>query len=307
MLLFQGLGALLCFLAVRCGAFAPSSAGLPRGLPRQRSFDESRRRCSGSSRCGALSRAPRLRDQQQRQQQPRRVAPAALAPLDFAEWATAQRSSPLLFCAAHAGAIVVCFPLTIAFEVAEGFLFGPLFGLLLGWVAKTTAAAATYGVARAGAPALRASPIGARLIEAIQNEPRIANATRDATASDGGAAVTLVARLSPLPSYVNNYGLALLGGVRFRGYLAATAVASVPALATHVAFGATLGALDEATLLGGGGGAATTIMTTTTTSGAAASAADLAPLLSAALAVLAVVGLVQFALVTKQADDSQPP
>lgn len=67
---------------------------------------------------------------------------------------------------------------------------------------------------------------------------------------DDGASsfrLALLARLSPLPSYVNNYGLALVG-LPFRPYLAATVVAGLPSILTHVAAGNGLSSLLDAAL-----------------------------------------------------------
>lgn len=65
-----------------------------------------------------------------------------------------------------------------------------------------------------------------------------------------GARYTFLARLSPVPSWINNYGLAF-AGVRFVDYAPATALATLPPVLTHVYAGTLISSL--VTLVDGGG------------------------------------------------------
>ena len=74
-----------------------------------------------------------------------------------------------------------------------------------------------------------------------------------ADARQDGLRYTLLARLSPVPSFVNNYGLAL-AGVRFGDYAAGTVIASIPPIAVHVATGAAASSVAMAAAPGAGSG-----------------------------------------------------
>mmetsp|Transcript_35976 Transcript_35976/g.81649 ORF Transcript_35976/g.81649 Transcript_35976/m.81649 type:complete len:119 (+) Transcript_35976:1043-1399(+) len=61
-----------------------------------------------------------------------------------------------------------------------------------------------------------------------------------------GARYTLLARLSPIPSWLNNYGLAF-AGVRIADYLPVTALTTLPPVLTHVYAGILLSSLRALT------------------------------------------------------------
>ena len=61
------------------------------------------------------------------------------------------------------------------------------------------------------------------MARAFAAQPSLARLADDVEAE--GARYTLLARLSPIPSWLNNYGLAF-AGVRFADYVPATALAS---------------------------------------------------------------------------------
>lgn len=132
---------------------------------------------------------------------------------------------PAPFMLVHLAAIVVCFPGTAAFELAAGAVFGFLPGVLAVAITKGAAAAVTFFLARrfgvdaAGTlqRALRAGPANldswsARLRRGVQG-----NAFR----------FCLLARLSPIPSWVNNYALPL-ADVPFETFLPATLLGMLP-------------------------------------------------------------------------------
>ena len=167
-------------------------------------------------------------------------------------WASSNGALGLLtFAAAHTLGVVLCFPATILFEIAAGFAFGVYQGAALAWAAKVTAAMITFlassgiarsalsnaGVEEAAAQAFAAQPSLARLAKRVEQD---------------GLRYTLLARLSPIPSFLNNYGLAF-AGVKFADYAPATALATLPPVLTHVYAGSLLSSL--VTLVDGDGAA----------------------------------------------------
>mmetsp|Transcript_33805 Transcript_33805/g.37996 ORF Transcript_33805/g.37996 Transcript_33805/m.37996 type:complete len:306 (+) Transcript_33805:152-1069(+) len=174
------------------------------------------------------------------------IVASAYAPgeavIDVCEWASSNGALGLVaFAAAHTISVVVCFPATILFEIAAGFAFGIYQGAVLAWAAKVAAAAITFfassgiarkvlsdaGVEEAAAAAFSSQPSLKRLAQNVEQE---------------GARYTFLARLSPIPSWLNNYGLAF-AGVRFVDYAPATAIATLPSVLTHVYAGSLLSSL----------------------------------------------------------------
>eukprot|EP00434_Breviolum_minutum_P022446 symbB.v1.2.019812.t1/scaffold1640.1/size107948/1 len=151
---------------------------------------------------------------------------------------------PVPFMFTHLVAIVVCFPGTAAFELAAGAVFGFLPGVLAVAITKGAAAAVTFFLARRFGADLAQRAAGAigdgswtsRVQRGVQG-----NAFR----------FCLLARLSPIPSWVNNYALPL-ADVRFETFLPATLLGMLPPLAANVYSGAC--ALSLASALTGGGG-----------------------------------------------------
>lgn len=151
---------------------------------------------------------------------------------------------PVPFMLTHLVAIVVCFPGTAAFELAAGAVFGFLPGVLAVAITKGTAAAVTFFLARRFGADLAQRAAGAigdgSWTSRVQRGVR-GNAFR----------FCLLARLSPIPSWVNNYALPL-ADVRFETFLPATLLGMLPPLAANVYSGAC--ALSLASALTGGGG-----------------------------------------------------
>ena len=177
---------------------------------------------------------------------PAAVMASASAPADavvaICGWASSH--GPLGLCtfvAAHAAAVVVCFPATILFELAAGFAFGIYQGAALAWTAKVTAAAITFfissGIART---ALSNAGVEAAAARAFAAQPSLTRLGQNV--EQDGARYTLLARLSPIPSWLNNYGLAF-AGVRFVDYAPATALVTLPAVLTHAYAGSVLSSL----------------------------------------------------------------
>lgn len=160
----------------------------------------------------------------------------------LSEWAGSAGAPGLAaFAAVHTAAVVFCFPATILFELAAGFTFGVYQGAALAWVAKVSAALITFlassGIARRALSDAGVEKAAARAFASQPSLTRLANRVeRD------GARYTLLARLSPIPSWINNYGLAF-SGVRFGDYAPATALATLPAVLTHAYAGSLVSSL----------------------------------------------------------------
>ena len=167
---------------------------------------------------------------------------AATTIMQYTQWVSAKGVVGLFaFAAVHAAAVVVCFPATILFELAAGFAFGVLIGTPLVWSAKMCAATFTYmvsnGIARA---VLSRAGVEHIVTHAFASQPRLARLAGNVEAN--GARYTLLARLSPIPSWLNNYGLAF-AGVRFADYFPATALATLPMVLVNVYTGSLLSSL----------------------------------------------------------------
>ncbi|CAK8994453.1 unnamed protein product [Durusdinium trenchii] len=126
---------------------------------------------------------------------------------------------PAPFMLLHCAAIVACFPGTAAFELTAGAVFGFLPGVAVVAATKGAAAAVTFGIARRasnlvprGVLPTAAGEWGARVRRGVQ---------RDAFR------FCLLARLSPIPSWVNNYALPL-SDVPFQTFLPATLLGMIP-------------------------------------------------------------------------------
>ena len=178
--------------------------------------------------------APRL--QQSPPRAPLRLVPDWVTPDEVVDFAAKQ--GPVAFGVAHAGAIILCLPITPLFEVAAGAVFGVPVGVLTVWIAKCCAAIATFGIASV-APSARLAEAADRL---FAEQPRLQAMSDDVQAE--GRLFTILARLSPVPSWANNYGLALCG-VRFEDYLPGTIFATLPAVVAHVCVGASLSELTS--------------------------------------------------------------
>jgi uncharacterized membrane protein YdjX (TVP38/TMEM64 family) len=134
---------------------------------------------------------------------------------------------PLYFGGAYVAATVALLPAS-PLTLAAGYLFGTAKGTAVVSVAATTAAAASFALARGALRPLVASRLagglGAKLDAALR---------RDAFRG------VLLVRLSPLfPFSASNYAFGGLTSVPFGPYVAATWAGALPATAAYVALGA---------------------------------------------------------------------
>lgn len=169
------------------------------------------------------------------------------------------------FAAVHTLAIVLCFPGTVLFELAAGALYGLGAGVFVVAAAKGLAATITWFLVqtlRDGPLGLwvqeRASAASSRLLGSAPGSAGAAAGERAsqlrAAVARGGFRFCLLARLSPLPSWANNYGLPLLGAVGFETYFPATLLGMMLPLVSNVYSGTVASSL-AAVFSGAGGGA----------------------------------------------------
>lgn len=139
--------------------------------------------------------------------------------------------APLVFIGALVVGTLFFVPATI-FTIAAGLLFGPVYGILFGWIGLNLGAAIGYGIGRAGG-----GPVKPFLDRKAGRVMRIMHAH--------GVGSVISLRMVPfLPFSVLNYsfGLALL---RPRDYFIGTAIGVVPILVAYVFVGASVGAIDR--------------------------------------------------------------
>jgi len=142
---------------------------------------------------------------------------------------------------AHLISIVACFPGTIAFEVTAGAIFGFLPGTLLVAAVKSTASLLTFTLVQS----LGHLPVARWLqghIRQMDSQDVQWAARLRVGIKRGGFRFCALARLSPIPSWVNNYILPITG-VPLETYLPASIVGMLLPLATNVYGGATAASL----------------------------------------------------------------
>ena len=116
------------------------------------------------------------------------VSAPAEAVVAVCGWASSHGTIGLCaFAVVHAAAVVVCFPATILFELAAGFVFGVYQGAALAWTAKVAAALITFlassgiartllsnaGVEAAAERAFAAQPSLTRLAQSVEQDGAI--------------------------------------------------------------------------------------------------------------------------------------
>lgn len=144
--------------------------------------------------------------------------------------------------ALHLVAIVLCFPASALIEVAAGYALGFPLGFLSMHVSKVAAAVVCFALGRTilfGYVQRQSErfPRFRRWLDVVRRE---------------GPTMMLYMRLSPVPSFLNNYLLAAVG-VRFTDFLWTTALGTIPGLLPLV--GAGVGARDLSLLsIGAEGG-----------------------------------------------------
>jgi len=144
---------------------------------------------------------------------------------------------PVAYALVHAFAVCVCFPATILFEFGAGFLYGLSAGVPLVVTAKALGACIAFLLGR--------TLLRNWVQQKVAGNDRFQNIYKNISTS--GWRFAFLLRLSPVPSWVNNYGLALTE-IKFSHFLLATVVGTIPQIAQHVYFGTMV---QHAAMIGG--------------------------------------------------------
>jgi uncharacterized membrane protein YdjX (TVP38/TMEM64 family) len=164
---------------------------------------------------------------------PTNVAKSGL--ITFIEWAKSTGPIGLvLLIVFHVFAIVICFPGTILFELAEGLIFGVIYGGSMALLAKTLGASLSYLLGRS------------LLHEWMKKKMSFNHKYREvfnAIKADGWKLAMLL-RLSPIPSWAINYGLAL-SPIPFITVVWTTLIGSIPTIIQNVFVGSFLQSLTD--------------------------------------------------------------
>ncbi|KAG0565550.1 hypothetical protein KC19_8G198800 [Ceratodon purpureus] len=134
-----------------------------------------------------------------------------------------------VFIFVHTVAIALCFPYAIVFEAAASFLFGFLRGVLCVFSAKVMGAALAFWLGRA---LFRNSDWASNVVK----KNKYFNILCKGVARDGWKFV-LLARFSPVPSYIINYGLAATDVGFFVDFLLPTIAGGLPMIIQNTSIG----------------------------------------------------------------------
>ncbi|XP_002965825.2 uncharacterized protein LOC9655409 [Selaginella moellendorffii] len=134
-----------------------------------------------------------------------------------------------VFVLAHTLAIATCFPYAVLFEAAASFLFGFVHGVACVFSAKVLGAALAFWLGRL---LFRSS----ETLSGFVRKNKYFSVIRDGVARDGWKFV-LLARFSPVPSYVINYGLAATNVGFFVDFLLPTLVGGLPMILQNTSIG----------------------------------------------------------------------
>ncbi|KAJ7515561.1 hypothetical protein O6H91_22G020700 [Diphasiastrum complanatum] len=134
-----------------------------------------------------------------------------------------------VFVLVHTVAIAFCFPYAIAFEAAAAFIFGFFNGVLCVFCAKVSGAALAFWLGRA---LFRSSTSATNFVR----KNKYFSIVRDGVARDGWKFV-LLARFSPVPSYVVNYTLAATDIHFFVDFLLPTLAGGIPMILQNTSLG----------------------------------------------------------------------
>jgi len=132
-----------------------------------------------------------------------------------------------LFFLIHTIAVVGCFPGTSAIELGAGWSMNIYYGFICMYTSKVVAAMISFVLAKSilyrwTQSRIQKYPFAVKLMSAIAKR---------------GWKLALFCRLSPIPSFVNNYIIALTP-IAFRDYMIATLIGTIPFLFQLVILGA---------------------------------------------------------------------
>jgi len=146
---------------------------------------------------------------------------------------TVEATPPALLVPLHVAGILAAFPATAAFEVGEGYIFGFSKGFVLAFTGKAIGAIAAFGIARCAVGMMAVREWLHRKMNSWPTAKALASG-----AEKGGAGFVLLVRLSPIPCFVNNYGIALLTEMPWTVYVPASLIGLLPTTAANVYAGA---------------------------------------------------------------------
>jgi uncharacterized membrane protein YdjX (TVP38/TMEM64 family) len=171
------------------------------------------------------------------------VLPIATWAITAVEWIRdAGAIGVAVFAVGYVAAAVLLLPGSVL-TLGAGFVYGPLWGVLLVSPVSVIASTAAFALAR--------SAVRSRIEQRVAGQARIGALDR-AIAAEGGKIVLLL-RLSPIIPYnVLNYALGLTG-IRMRSYVVASAIGMLPGTILYVYLGSS--ATSAAEVAAGGGAA----------------------------------------------------
>jgi uncharacterized membrane protein YdjX (TVP38/TMEM64 family) len=143
-----------------------------------------------------------------------------------------------VFLALHSLAVLVCFPATVLFELSAGFVFGLPNGVVLVVLGKLLGGGGGFLVGRFLLRSFIAGLLG-KSGKGGTFARMAAGAEKDAWRA------VFALRLSPVPSWLNTYGLASLTDVPITPFLVATAVGSIPMVVQNVYTGTLLDSISD--------------------------------------------------------------
>eukprot|EP01117_Protostelium_nocturnum_P020179 TRINITY_DN8966_c0_g1_i1.p1 TRINITY_DN8966_c0_g1~~TRINITY_DN8966_c0_g1_i1.p1 ORF type:complete len:245 (+),score=54.88 TRINITY_DN8966_c0_g1_i1:143-877(+) len=133
--------------------------------------------------------------------------------------------APFILWIIHTIAVVICFPGTIFFEIGAGILFG-FWGIPLVSISKTCGACISFVLGKT----LLHDWIHSKLKDNQKFQNLYRNVGKDSLR------VAFLLRISPVPSWVNNYGLSLTS-ISFPPFICATILGSLPMIIQQVYMG----------------------------------------------------------------------
>ncbi|KAI5079259.1 hypothetical protein GOP47_0004738 [Adiantum capillus-veneris] len=150
-----------------------------------------------------------------------------------------------LYVAIHALLISLCLPYALLFEAGAAYLFGFFTGVLCVFSAKILSASLSFWIGR---NIFRSSSSARHWVESN----KVFNVISNGVARDGWKFV-LLARFSPVPSYLINYSIAATN-VRFVDFLLPTILGCIPMILQNTSIGSLTRAATHTHAKGEGGG-----------------------------------------------------
>merc|ERR1712107_421021 len=144
-----------------------------------------------------------------------------------------QKIPPAAFLPLHAASVILCLPGHLAFEFAEGYMFGFEKGFALAYASKSLGALSAFGLGRWFC---ESNGRQAWILDKLREWPTAAKVA--AGVERGGALSVALIRMAPVPCVVKNYSLTFLTQIPWTVYVPATLVGLLPTTAIHVYIGA---------------------------------------------------------------------